>query len=218
MNNTARTDAAANPFIYGFCRMVFAVLFRIYFRLRVSGAHEVPSTGPVILASNHASFVDPPVVGVATPRACHYLARSTLFDHLLLGWWLRAVGVAPVDRERGSAAGLKALLGCLERGGVVLLFPEGTRTPDGRLQPARSGIGLMALKSGAPVVPVRLRGSFEAWGRHHRLPRPRRITVRFGPALRFEGPLARARTCSKEELKDLYQEVSEEIMAAIAAL
>ena len=142
---------------------------------------------------------------------------ASLFRFPVFGWWLRAVGVVPVERSGGSA-GLKTILGRLRLGNVILLFPEGTRTSDGRFRPAQSGIGLMVLKSGAPVVPVRVKGSFESWGRHHGWPRPRPVSIRFGPALRFEPQLAEAQTCPKERLKELYQEVSERIMAAISAL
>jgi 1-acyl-sn-glycerol-3-phosphate acyltransferase len=206
------------PLIYRVCRAALIALYRVYFRLRISDAAHVPPGGPVILASNHASFVDPTIVGVGVTRMCNYLARANLFRNPIFGWWLREVGVVPLDRDGGSAAGLKTILGRLRLGSAILLFPEGTRSPDGRLQPARSGIGLMVLKSGAPVVPVRVEGSFAAWGRHHLVPRPHRITVRFGQVLHFEKELEEARSCSKERLKQLYQEVSDRIMAAIAGL
>jgi 1-acyl-sn-glycerol-3-phosphate acyltransferase len=218
MSQAHPRPATAMPRIYRVCRWILALLFRVYFRLRIIGAEQVPAEGPVILASNHASFADPPMVGVGVPRMCNYLARADLFENRLFGWWLREVGVVPVDRDGGSAAGLRTILGRLRQGSAILLFPEGTRTTDGRLQAARSGVGLMVMKSGAPVVPVRLTGSFEAWGRRHLLPRPRLVKVFFGPVLRFEAQLAEARTCSKDRLKALYQEVSDQIMAAIAAL
>jgi 1-acyl-sn-glycerol-3-phosphate acyltransferase len=218
MSGPEKHPAQAMPWLYRFCRVILLVLFRLYFRLRVTGTEQVPNHGSVILASNHASFVDPPLVGVGLKRMCNYMARATLFRNPLFGWWLREVGVVPVDRDGGSAAGLKTILGRLRQGSAVLLFPEGTRTSDGQLQPARSGIGLMALKSGAPVVPVRVLGSFEAWGRRRPLPRPHPVRLVFGTVLRFDRQCAEARTCSKQRLKELYQEVSDEIMSAIAAL
>ncbi len=218
MSGAPAQSATVMPPIYRVCRAILAFIFRVYFRLRVQDASHVPATGPVILAPNHASYADPPMIGVGVQRMCNYLARANLFENRLFGWWLREVGVVPVDRDGGSASGLRTILGRLREGSAILLFPEGTRTTDGRLQPARSGIGLMAIKSGAPVVPVRVRGSFEAWGRHRRVPLPRRIDIRFGPALRFEKHVAEAATCPKERLKEIYQEVSDEIMAAIAAL
>jgi len=157
----------------------FRALYAVYFRWRVFNANRVPATGGVILASNHASFIDPPLVG---------------------------------------AAGLKAILDRLLGGGGIILFPEGTRTTDGRLQPARSGVGLTVVKSTAPVVPVRVFGSYEAYGRRMTLPRPRRVVVKFGAPLDFAALRAEAKTCDKARLKQIYQQVADEIMAAIARL
>jgi 1-acyl-sn-glycerol-3-phosphate acyltransferase len=124
----------------------------------------------------------------------------------------------PVDREGGGARGLKKILDRLLAGGGIILFPEGTRTRDGRLQPARSGIGLTVIKSTAPVVPVRVFGTYEAYGRHITLPRPHRIAVKYGAPMNFEALRAEAKTCDKTRLKQIYQQVADEIMAAIAKL
>jgi 1-acyl-sn-glycerol-3-phosphate acyltransferase len=125
----------------------------------------------------------------------------------------------PVDREGGGARGLKAILDRLLAGGAIILFPEGTRTRDGHLQPARSGIGLTVIKSNAPVVPVRVFGTFEAFNRTMRAPRPgRKVTVKYGKPMLFEKLRGEAKTCSKQRLKELYQQVADEIMAAIAEL
>jgi 1-acyl-sn-glycerol-3-phosphate acyltransferase len=141
-----------------------------------------------------------------------------LFDSALLGPILRAWQVIPLDREGGTGSGLKAIIDRLKSGGAVLLFPEGTRSRDGQLQKARSGIGLVVIKSGAPVVPVRIFGTFEAMGRQARFPRPTRVTLKYGRPLRFEALHAEARTCPKPRLKEIYQQVADEIMAAIAEL
>jgi 1-acyl-sn-glycerol-3-phosphate acyltransferase len=172
----------------------------------------------VILASNHASFIDPPLIGAGLERAVNYLARNTLFNVPVVGSLLRSWKVVPVDREGGGGAGLKAILDRLLDGDVILLFPEGTRTRDGKLQPARSGIGLTVIKSTAPVVPVRVFGTFEAFGRHMKVPRPRRVAIKYGQPMRFEELRAEAKTCSKKRLKEIYQEVANDIMAAIAKL
>ena len=123
-----------------------------------------------------------------------------------------------MDREGGGAAGLKAILDRLLEGGAIILFPEGTRTRDGKLQPARSGIGLTVIKSDAVVVPVRVFGTFEAYGRYMRFPRPRRIAVKYGEPLRFEAVRAEAKDCSKARLKEIYQQVADQIIAAIGKL
>ena len=124
----------------------------------------------------------------------------------------------PVDRDGGGAKGLKTILDRLLAGGGIILFPEGTRTQDGKLQPARSGIGLTVIKSAAPVVPVRVFGTFEAYGRNHKFPRPHRVAVKYGRPMNFEKLRAEAKTCDKARLKEIYQQVADEIMAAIAKL
>jgi 1-acyl-sn-glycerol-3-phosphate acyltransferase len=196
----------------------FRGVFATYFRWRVFHPERVPLTGPVILASNHASFLDPPLVGSPLRRMVNYLARDTLFDLPVVGTLLRSWQVVPVDREGGGAAGLKAILDRLLAGGAILLFPEGTRTSDGRLQKARSGVGLVVIKSRAPVVPVRVFGTFEAMRRHQWVPWPRRVAIKYGPPLDFGTLRSESRTCAKPRLKAIYQQVANEIMAAIAAL
>jgi 1-acyl-sn-glycerol-3-phosphate acyltransferase len=204
------------PYYLGWCS--FRALFQLYFRWRVYNVERVPLEGPVILASNHASYLDPPLVGAGLRRHINYLAREDLFQVPVMGWVLRQWQVVPVDRDGGGAAGLRRILDRLLAGGAIILFPEGTRTRDGKLQPARSGIGLTVIKSSAPVVPVRVFGTFEAYGRHLRFPRPRRMTVKYGRPMGFEQLRAEAKVCSKPRLKEIYQQVANELMTAIASL
>jgi 1-acyl-sn-glycerol-3-phosphate acyltransferase len=206
-----------NP-VYYLGWLFFRFIYRFYFGWRVFNPERVPLQGPVILASNHASFLDPPLVGAGIKRGINYLARESLFRFPVVGWVLHRWQSVPVDREGGGAKGLKAILERLLAGGAIILFPEGTRTRDGKLQPARSGIGLTVIKSTAPVVPVRVFGTFEAYGRHLRLPRPRRIMVKYGRPMLFEALRAEAETCTKPRLKEIYQEVADQIMAEIARL
>jgi 1-acyl-sn-glycerol-3-phosphate acyltransferase len=196
----------------------FRALYKFYFGWRVYNPERVPLEGPVILASNHASFLDPPLVGAGVRRDINYLARESLFRFPVSGWILRHWNSVPVDREGGGARGLKAILDRLLQGGAIILFPEGTRTRDGKLQPARSGIGLTVIKSNAPVVPVRVFGTFEAYGVHVRFPKPSRVAVKYGKPMHFEGLRSEAKTCSKKRLKEIYQQIADELMAAIAKL
>src|ERR1017187_8781430 len=196
----------------------FRLMYATYFRWRVFNPERVPQMGAVILASNHASFLDPPLVGSGLHRPINYLARESLFRFPGIGALLRSWNAVPVDRDGGGAKGLKAILDRLLAGGAIILFPEGTRTKDGQLQPARSGIGLTVIKSTAPVVPVRVFGTFEAYGRHVRFPRPKRVAVKYGQPMRFEQLRAEAKVCSKARLKAIYQQVADELMAAIARL
>lgn len=197
---------------------LFRLMYATYFRWRIWHRERVPRTGPVILAANHASFLDPPLVGSALPRPINYLARESLFRFPVVGAILRSWNAVPVDREGGGAKGLKMILDRLLTGGGIILFPEGTRTHDGKLQAARSGIGLTVIKSSAPVVPVRVFGTYEAYGRHVKIPRPTRVAVKYGQPMMFEPLRAEARTCSKPRLKEIYQQVADEIMAEIAKL
>ena len=197
---------------------LFRLVFATYFRWRVYHPECVPLTGPVILAANHASYLDPPLVGAGLKRPCSFLARETLFRTPLLGTVLRSWECVPVDRDGGTAAGLRAILDRLLTGHAVILFPEGTRSWDGNLQKARSGIGLLVVKSTAPVVPVRVFGSYDAWPKKRKLPSPRRVGVKYGFPLQFEELRSESKTCSKARLKEIYQQVAEEIMTAIAKL
>jgi 1-acyl-sn-glycerol-3-phosphate acyltransferase len=195
--------------------LFFRAFFALYSRARFFHPEYVPAEGPVILASNHASFLDPPLVGSGLKRMVNYLARDTLFETPIVGALLRSWKVVPVDREGGGGAGLKAILDRLRNGGVILLFPEGTRSSDGALRPAKSGIGLAVIKSTAPVVPVRVLGTFEAYGRHLKWPRPRRLSVKYGPPLDFKALREEAKTCPKPRLKEIYQRIADQIMGEI---
>jgi 1-acyl-sn-glycerol-3-phosphate acyltransferase len=205
-------------FLYRLGWIFFRTLYKTYFRARMYHAERVPTTGPVILASNHASFLDPPLVGACLHRGISYLARDTLFRYPVIGWLLHAVNVVPVDREGGGATGLRAIFDRLLAGDAIILFPEGTRTRDGKLHPARSGIGLVVIKSTAPVVPVRVFGTYEAFGKHVPFPLPHQLTVKFGPPMNFAELRTEAKTCSKARLKEIYQQTADEIMAVIAKL
>ena len=131
---------------------------------------------------------------------------------------IRSINALPVDREGKSPRGLKSIVARLAEGKPVVLFPEGTRSLDGGLLPARSGVGLAVAKSGAPVVPVRVFGSFEAYSRKMWLPRPRKISVVFGQPIRFDEMIEAARAQGKDRMKAVYPEISERIMASIASL
>jgi 1-acyl-sn-glycerol-3-phosphate acyltransferase len=205
-------------FVYYLGWSMFRVMYATYFHWRVCNPERVPLEGPVILAANHASFLDPPLVGSGLKRGINYLARESLFRYPGIGWLLRKWNSVPVDRDGGGAAGLRAILDRLLAGGAIILFPEGTRTKDGKLQPARSGIGLTVIKSKAVIIPVRTFGTYECYNRRIKFHLPMRLSVKYGRPLDFETQRAEAKTCSKARLKQIYQEIADEIMAAIAKL
>ncbi|MCW5559726.1 MAG: 1-acyl-sn-glycerol-3-phosphate acyltransferase, partial [Verrucomicrobiae bacterium] len=191
---------------------------RLYLQCRVFHPERIPKTGPVLLAANHVSFGDPPLIGACVPRAICFLARQSLFDHAWFARLIRSLNAVPVDRDGGGPSGLRTVLELLEQERVVLLFPEGTRSTDGRLQEARNGVGLAVLRSGAPVVPVRTFGLAPLWGRGKAFPRPGRIVIKFGHPLRFERERAELATASRARTKALYDEVTREVMSGIARL
>jgi 1-acyl-sn-glycerol-3-phosphate acyltransferase len=181
------------------------------FRLKIYGRENLIEDGPAILASNHASYLDPPFIGVACRKEIFFLTRKTLLARPLIGPVLARLNTVPVDRDRGDLSSVKALLRLLKSGKRVIMFPEGTRTKDGQLQPARGGIGLIIAKSLAPVVPIRIFGTYDAL--------PRSGGIRFVPVTIVIG---RPLFFTKEDLgtdeRAAYQTLSERVMAAITEL
>jgi len=217
-DSPANQSAQSMGFSYAVGWRTFRLLFASYFRWRVVHPERAPRDGPVILACNHASYLDPPLVGAGLSRHVSFLARESLFDSPVVGPILRSWRVVPVDRDGGTGRGVRSILGRLEHGGAILLFPEGTRSKDGQLQPARAGVGLAVIKSTAPVVPVRVFGTFEALGRRAGFPRPRRLTVKYGHSMSFAALREEAKACPRARLKEIYQEAADQIMLEISKL
>jgi 1-acyl-sn-glycerol-3-phosphate acyltransferase len=172
-----------NPILYWVIRGVLFPLFRVYFRLRRIGREHIPGDGPLLLAANHRSFLDPFVIGMMLRRPVYYMAKRELFEKRLQGRLLNALGAFPVDRGTGDAGAMDAARAILERGDCVVVFPEGTRVRPGPLGAPKRGIGRLALEAGVPVVPIAVLGT-EDVRRGWRI-RPRRVYVRAGRPLRF---------------------------------
>ena len=172
----------ARPFLHRLVAPFLRRLFLTFWRLRVSGLEHLPRQGAVIVACNHISNVDPPLVGACVfhERSLRYLAKAELFRIPFLGWFLRQVGCIPVERRRADVAAVRAALEVLSRGRCLLIFPEGSRSKDGRPGTPRPGVGFLAAKSGALVVPARVVNT-------DRLLSFGRLEVRFGKPLRFSG-------------------------------
>ncbi len=204
---------AGTQFVYGCCHFLVGALHDVLFPGEVSGEENIPRQGGLIIAANHASVLDPPIIGSHVPRQLNFFARRTLWKGGIASWWLDAVGTIPVDRDAGSdVAAVKRMLHLLKDGRAVILFPEGTRTQTGDLQRPKSGVGLLACRTHVPVVPTRIFGTFAAFGRKGPLRLGTPISIVFGP------PLLPADYDGGTESKERYQQASERIMAAIAAL
>jgi len=156
--------------VYEICYWIVFFLYVIGLSLRVGGRRHLPRRGAYLIIANHQSFLDPQAVGLGVPRHVHYLARKTLFQNRLFGWWLRTVNAVPIDQEGVGKEGIRNILERLERGNAVLVFPEGERSEDGQLHALRPGIGLLIKRVRVPIVPAGVAGAFHAWSRHAAIP------------------------------------------------
>jgi glycerol-3-phosphate dehydrogenase (NAD(P)+) len=172
-----------NPVIYWTLRAILVPAFLIYFRMQRIGREHLPKSGPLLLASNHRSFLDPFVIGMLVRRPVYYFAKRELFEKRWQAWVLNALGAFPVDRGAGDREAMETARAILARGDCVVVFPEGTRVRPGPLGQPRRGIGRLALESGAPVAPVAVIGT-EDVRRGWRI-RPRKVRIRVGAPLRF---------------------------------
>ena len=203
---------------YRFARFTFGMFFRIWFRWKVLHRERVPAKGGVILTSNHVSYLDPVYVVSALERMVVGLARESAFNVPLGGRILRSWRVIPVD-QTGTGRGLKTFLSRLRSGDAVIMYPEGTRSPTGQIRAPQPGIGLIIIKSTAPVVPIKLFGAYEAYARHHWLPRPYQVQIKFGEPLDFADLRAEAKqTKDKDRLKEIYKQAATDLLHAIAQI
>jgi 1-acyl-sn-glycerol-3-phosphate acyltransferase len=158
---------------------------RVLFRHREVDVEKVPVTGPFLLAVNHCSFLDPILAGISLKRPLAYMARSSLFKPAPMGWILRGLNSLPLEREGVGISAFRGVLDHLSRGGGVLVFPEGTRSHDGRLGRFKGGVLRLARLAGVPVVPAMVIGSERAMGKGSFFPKPFRTEIRFGEPLDF---------------------------------
>ncbi|MGX2998515.1 lysophospholipid acyltransferase family protein [Streptomyces sp. JNUCC 64] len=206
-------------FYYALKHVLLGPLLRLLFRPRIEGLGHVPETGAAIVAGNHLSFADHFLMPAILSRRITFLAKAEYFTGSgvrgrLTAAFFRAAGQIPVDRsgrEAGSAA-IREGLGVLARGELLGIYPEGTRSHDGRLYKGKVGVAAMALTAGVPVVPCAMIGTFEAQPPGQRLPRPRRVTIRFGAPLDF------SRYAGLEGEKAVLRAVTDEIVYAVMEL
>jgi len=199
--------------LYGVCHYLLRQFYEIFFRGEAIGLENIPTDGGFMIASNHASHLDPPIVGSLLPQQVCFFARKTLWKPGFASWWLNGVGTIPVDRDGGTdVTAIKRVLNALKKEKVIILFPEGTRSPDGQLQAAKPGVGLLACRTGVPVVPARVFGSFKAFGKDGTLRLGTAVSVVYGKPMQpseYDDPSAG---------KERYLRASQHIMAAISQL
>ena len=185
---------------------------RLFFSFHVYGREKIPNAGGCILAMNHESYLDPPLAGICCRRPIFYLARKTLLEWPILGPIFPKINVVPIDQERADMSALKTLIKLVKSGECTIVFPEGARTLDGKLQPAQPGLGLVIAKTLAPVVPMRIFGSHKALPRGGKGFHPGPIRIVVGDPMIF----------SKADLggsgRDLYQHLSDCVMERIASI
>jgi 1-acyl-sn-glycerol-3-phosphate acyltransferase len=183
---------------------------KLAFDFKVYGRENFIEEGAAIFASNHQSYLDPPCIGMACRKEIYYLTRNTLYQRPLIGPLLKHLNTVPVDRDRGDVSSIKAIIRLLRTGHRVIIFPEGTRSSDGNLQPARAGLGMIIAKTLAPVVPIRVYGTFEVLPRTGGL-KLRPVSLVVGEPMRF----------TEDDLKgdrELYLTLSKRVMDKIASL
>jgi len=197
--------------LYQLGHSIFKFVGSTFFSFRVVHPEFMIDEGPAILAMNHQSYLDPPMAGITCERELYTLARDTLFKAPLMGRILPQINVLPLDPKGGDSSALKLTVRILKQGYATLIFPEGTRSRDGGLQPAQPGIGLIIAKTLAPVVPMRIFGSFEAMPRSGKKFSATPITIVLGEPLRFT-------KADLEGGREVYQRLADRVMAAIAAI
>ena len=192
------------------------LFFRCFFLLRIVGKKKIKESwkeGGVLIVANHASYFDPPVVGVSYGKKTAFLARKTLFKKGFFGWLYPKLNAIPVDQEGPDMSSLKRIIKELKNGNPVLIFPEGQRSVDGKILPGEAGVGLVIAKSKAPVLPMRIFGAFEALPRGAKIPKFfTKITVSVGDMITFDEDLLKTKT------RESYQKISDCVMNAISRI
>lgn len=197
---------------YGILWVLARTVGALCFRYRVEG--QVPRTGGILVAANHASYLDIPMLGCGMKRRAWYLGRSDLFPVPVLNNVLQSLGWIPVRMGRLDREAFGKAISLIRAGEVVVIFPEGGRSRDGHLRPPKAGIGVIVSQTGCPVVPAYLKGTFDVLPTGARWPRWRQVTVRFGEPITFETGERKERV----ETKRFYEQVSRTVIERIATL
>jgi len=199
--------------IYFVSRIVYKLILKFFFKFKIIGKENIPKKGPFILVSNHISYADPAVMGVTCYTVpVTFMAKLELFDKSFFGKWVKAAGCIPIARHSGGAKSLKDALKKLKEGGVLGIFPEGTRSLDGNLQKAEPGVGFLAAKSKVPIIPMYIFGTDKILPKGQKHLSPGEVTAKVGKPVNIKG--------NEEfiEKKKMYEFIGERIMSAIGEL
>ncbi len=167
---------------FRFARWCCKVFCKLFFRIHIYGRENVPDEGAVVLVGNHQSYLDPVFCGIYLKRPLYFLARDSLWKNRFFGRMISSVNTIPVKQDKGDLSAMRKVISKLKEGWGVCLFPEGTRTSDGKIMPFKPGFGLLCRRGGAAVVPVVIDGAFECWPRHKKIFSPGSIEVCYGKA------------------------------------
>ncbi|MEM0897741.1 MAG: lysophospholipid acyltransferase family protein [Verrucomicrobiota bacterium] len=199
--------------LYRLVRRLAWMYFKLVHRVRIVNAENFELVGErgCLVASNHVSYYDPPLLSLVSKGALYFLARKTLWDEAWSAWLYPRLNAIPVDQEGSDMTALKKIIRLVQDGGRVVIFPEGQRSMDGEMLPGEPGVGLVLAKTRAPVIPVRIRGAFESWPRSEKHPKWfQSITLVVGKPVEFEGDLGKG--------KEAYLAYSQRVMDAVDAL
>lgn len=176
-----------NWLMYRACRGLSRLLMTVFFDYKAYGLRNVPRHGGVLMVTNHESYLDPVLIGVQLPRIMAFMAKSELFENKYFGWFIRGLHAFPVRQGKGDIGALRDTIERLREGNILNIFPEGSRSPDGKMLAVQPGSALVIRKAQVPVVPAIIEGSHECWPRSSKLPRPGRIRVIYGPPMILHG-------------------------------
>ncbi len=194
----------SNKILWMAAKILGFLIFKITFHLEIRGKENIPRTGNFIIASNHASFLDPPLIGYVCDKPIAYFTKQEQLVGLF-GWLIMRLGAIPLSKTSMGTSDIRSAIGVIKRGKSLLMFPEGTRSRTGKLLPGKPGIGLIVTRTNVPVIPVHIKGSFRALPPYSYFIRPGKIIINIGRACFYSG-------------NQKYQEIADQIMQKISEL
>jgi 1-acyl-sn-glycerol-3-phosphate acyltransferase len=216
--NTADSKGRDRTALYRFLQVIVGFTLRIYFRHSTHGLNHIPDSTGAVVATNHASVLDPPLIGVEIPRPLFIMAKQSLHDIPLFGSFIRAMHSFPVKRGAGDQGAIRKAIEIVNEGNLVLIFLEGTRTRDGTLGSPKPGIGKIVDETGCPVVPGYVDGSFDALGPGQWFPRPVNTSTRFGESLEFSDANDASSGDPDGRGREYYKSIADDVMKSIKKL